>query len=84
MMMIRKIMLIFTALSLTTTTFSQKNDFGIYYGIGGEIKLVRKLEMDIYTNVRTLDNASKIEKAFREANLIKKLNKNLSEEEGNG
>jgi len=78
MMMIRKIMLIFTALSLTTTTFSQKNDFGIYYGIGGEIKLVRKLEMDIYTNVRTLDNASKIRQAFLEADLMYKLNKYLS------
>lgn len=78
MMMTKKILLLIAAFSLATAVFSQKKDFGIYYGIGGEVKLVRKLELDIVANLRTLDNASEIRQAFVESGLTYKFSKFLS------
>lgn len=78
MMMTKKILLLCAAFSVATAAFSQKNDFGIYYGIGGEVKLVRKLELDIVANLRTLDNASEIRQIFVEPGLTYKLSKFFS------
>ena len=77
-MMTKKLFLLCAAFCITITTFSQKNDFGIYYCVGGEIKLVRKLELDIVANLRTLDNASRISQIFVEPGLTYKLSKFLS------
>lgn len=77
MMMTKKLLLVFAAVTLSSAAFSQKNDFGIYYGLGGEIKLVRKLEMDISANLRTLDNASEIRQAYLEAGFTYKFSKYL-------
>lgn len=77
-MTIKKTLLIILTLSLATTTYSQKKDFGIYYGIGGEVKLARRLEMEIYSSLRTLDNASAIRQVFLETDIMYKFNKFLS------
>jgi hypothetical protein len=58
--------------------FSQNKDFGIWYGISAEHKLAKKLELDLSTNIRTFNNASKIEEAFLEGGLTYNLKKHLS------
>ena len=51
--------LIILILFLPLSVFSQKKDFGIWYGISAEHKLSKKLEIDLSTNIRTFENASK-------------------------
>jgi hypothetical protein len=77
-MMIKRlsVILIFSAFALTL--FSQKKDFGIWYGISAEHKFSKKLELDLSTCLRTFDNASKIEEGFLEAGLQYKLTDFLS------
>lgn len=77
MMMIRRLILVFTLLWATCAAFSQ-DDFGIWYNISAEHKLVKKLELDLSGSVRTFDNASKIDEAFLEAGLTYKITKFLS------
>ena len=74
----RKLISLFLFLSLTSISFSQDDDFGIWYGISVEHKLIKNLEFDLSGNVRTYQNASKIEEAFLEAGLTYKFIRNLS------
>ena len=70
--------LIIPILFLPLSVFSQKKDFGIWYGISAEHKLSKKLEIDLSTNIRTFENASKIEEAFIEGGVTYDLYKYLS------
>jgi len=70
--------LIILILFLPLSVFSQKKDFGIWYGISAEHKLSKKLVIDLSTNIRTFENASKIEEAFIEGGASFNLNKYLS------
>ncbi len=63
---------------LPLAAFSQGKDFGIWYGISAEHKLSKKLEIDLSTNIRTFENASKVEEAFIEGGFAYNLNKHLS------
>lgn len=65
-------------LLLPLAAFSQEKDFGIWYGISAEHKLSKKFEIDLSANIRTFENASKIEEAFIEGGVTYNLNKNLS------
>jgi len=75
--MIKKV-LILLIIVFPAKLFSQDTDFGIWYSINSEFKLVKKLELDLSPNVRTFNNASKIEEAFLDAGLTYKLFKYLS------
>jgi hypothetical protein len=78
MMMNKKLIVLFLFLSLASVSFSQDDDFGIWYGISAEHNLIKKLELDLSGNIRTYQNASKIDEAFLEAGLTYKVIKNLS------
>ena len=77
MMTIKKLILVFLLICTASITFSQ-DDFGIWYSVTAEKKLVKNLELDLDANVRTFNNASKIEEAFFDIGLSYKLNKYLS------
>jgi hypothetical protein len=64
-------------LFLFTAQFSvsQVNDFGIWYSATMEYKIVKNLELDFDVNLRTYDNASKIEEAFFDIGLTYKFSK---------
>lgn len=75
---IRKPLLFLTLFCLGICVYSQSDDFGLWYGISAEHKLVKKLELDLSACVRTFENASKIDEAFLEAGLTYKFNKYLA------
>jgi len=78
MMTIRKLIVPLLFLTLAPVSFSQDDDFGIWYGISAEHKLIKNLEIDLSGNIRTFQNASRIDQAFIEAGLTYKFIKNIS------
>jgi hypothetical protein len=77
-MMTKKTYLLILLLCATITSFAQDRDFGIWYRISGELKIINKLELDLSASLRTLNNASKIEEIFFNIGLTYKFNKFLS------
>ncbi len=77
MMTTKKLFLVFLLISTASISFSQ-DDFGIWYSVAAEKKLGKHLELDLDANVRTFDNALKIEETFFDIGLSYKLNKYLS------
>ncbi len=77
MMTTKKLLLCFLLICTASITFSQ-DDFGIWYSVTAEKKLVKKLGLDLDANVRTYNNASKIDEAFFDIGLTYKFNKYLS------
>lgn len=77
MMTTKRLVLLFLLICTSTISFSQ-DDFGIWYSVAAEKKLVKNLGLDLDANVRTFNNASKIEEAFFDIGLSYKLNKYLS------
>lgn len=63
---------------LTISAFSQEKDFGVWYGISAQHKLNEKFDVELSTNVRTFNNAAKIEEAFIEGGLVYNLSKRFS------
>lgn len=78
MMMIKRPFFFVALFFLGISGYSQTDDFGIWYNISGERKLVKKLELDLSACIRTFDKASKIEEAFLEAGVAYKFNKYLT------
>jgi hypothetical protein len=74
----KKSLILLILLGTSAISFSQDDDFGIWYGISAEHKLIKKLEVDISADVRTFKNASKINEAFLETGLTYKFNKYLA------
>jgi hypothetical protein len=74
----RKWYFVLFCLILPLVAFSQEKDFGLWYGVSAEHKLTKKLELDISTNIRTFNNASKIDEAFIEGGLAYSISKNFS------
>lgn len=74
----KKSFLLVLMLCIASTAFSQNDDFGIWYSVSAEKKLVKKVELDLDANLRTYENASKIEEAFFDIGLTYKFNKFLS------
>jgi hypothetical protein len=66
MMMIRRYCAILICTFLPVIAFSQEKDFGMWYGVSSEIKLSKKVDLDLSTEIRTFRNASKMEEAFLE------------------
>lgn len=77
MMMTKRILLSFLLFCASLISFSQ-DDFGIWYCVTAEKKLVRNLDLDLDVNVRTYNNASKIDEAFFDIGLTYKFSKYLS------
>jgi outer membrane protein assembly factor BamA len=77
MMTTKKLLLCFLLLCTASITFSQ-DDFGIWYSVTAEKKLVKNLDLDLDANVRTYNNASRIDEAFFDIGLTYKFNKYLS------
>ncbi len=59
------IMLLFISFSV----YAQTEDFGIWYSAGGSLALTRSLDFKIEGDIRTYQNASKIDEGFGEAGL---------------
>jgi hypothetical protein len=68
------VLLLFTAQIL----FAQEDDFGLWFQIDGDHKLVDRLELDLSGALRTYHNTSEVEEAFLEAGFTYKFNKYLS------
>lgn len=77
MMTTKKLLLFILLISASSISFAQ-DDFGIWYSVAAEKKLVKKLELNLDVNVRTYDKASKVEEAFFDIGLNYKFNKYLS------
>jgi len=80
MMMTRKWCIILFSFLLPVVASAQKKDFGIWYEFSAEHKLTKKLQVDLSTNVRTFNKASKIDEAFLEGGLDYSFSKYLSVE----
>ena len=78
MMTIKKSLWLLLLLFTLQTSFSQEDDFGMWYSATTELKLVKNLELDFDINLRTYDNASKIEEAFFDIGLTYVFSKYLS------
>jgi predicted porin len=76
-MTIKKSLLLFLMLFQASLAFSQ-DDFGIWYSVSAEKKLVKKVVLDFDANVRTYSKASKIDEAFFDIGITYKFNKYLS------
>lgn len=63
---------------LQLTVYSQEKDFGIWYGISAEHKLSGKLVIDLSADIRTFNNASKVEEVFLEGGMTYGFNKNFA------
>jgi hypothetical protein len=63
---------------LTISAFSQGKDFGIWYGISAQHKLNEKFDVELSTDIRTFNNAAKVEEAFIEGGLTYNLSKRFS------
>jgi hypothetical protein len=78
MMTIKKWSLVLSCFFLSVIAFSQEKDFGIWYGVSAEKKLNKKLELGLSSNIRTFNNASKIEESFIEGGITYNINKKFS------
>lgn len=74
---IRFLFFLFCAL-IPSVIFGQNDDFGIWYGIDVEHKLVKKLDLKLSSQIRTFNNASQVDQALIEGGLQYKLNDYLS------
>ncbi len=77
-MMIRKLFVILLSFFIPLVASSQKKDFGIWYGISVEHKLSKKLEINLSTDIRTFNNATKIEEGFLEGGVGYSIRKYLT------
>lgn len=77
-MMTRKWSIAIFLFLLPLAAFGQDKDFGIWYGISAEHKLTEKVVVDLSTNIRTFNNAAKIEEAFLEGGIAYSFSKRLA------
>ena len=78
MMMTRRSYLVVLSLFLSVIAAAQEKDFGIWYGISAEHKLTKNIEVSLSANIRTFNNAGKIEEAFLEGGAEYNFNKILA------
>lgn len=77
-MMIKRWYILIGMCVLSLTSSGQDKDFGIWYGVSAGHKLSKKLEIELSTDIRTFNNASKIEEAFVEGGITYSLMKHLA------
>jgi Protein of unknown function (DUF2490) len=76
-MTIKKLSVLLILSGSTAFAYSQA-DFGIWYGASAEHKLIGKLGLDLSGEIRTHNNASRIDEIFLEGGLSYKFNKYVS------
>jgi long-subunit fatty acid transport protein len=73
--MMNRLLLLYVLLILSSLTLTaQETDFGLWYEVNAEYDIVKGLRFDFEANVRTDQNASKIEKFYFEPGLRYKFN----------
>jgi hypothetical protein len=80
MMMIKKLLPAILLLLVPIVAVAQDEDFGIWYSAAVKVGISRKLDADVSAEIRTFENAGKIEQGFLEAGLEYKLTNFLSAE----
>jgi hypothetical protein len=78
MTMIRKILPSIFLIIIPLLGYSQTNDFGIWYCVNGEIRLVKSLYLDLSGNIRTFKDASKVDESFGEVGVTYNISKHFS------
>jgi hypothetical protein len=78
MMMIKNHLPAIFLLLLPFVAAAQENDFGIWYSANAKVGVTQKITAGISAQVRTFENAGKIEQGFLEAGLEYKLTDYLS------
>jgi len=63
---------------LSFSAYSQTDDFGIWYGAGGSLDITGSLDFKLEGDIRTINNASKIDEGFGEAGLSLQIFRFLS------
>jgi hypothetical protein len=63
---------------LAFNAFAQEKDFGIWYGASAEFEVIKKLEVNLSTCVRTFNNTARLEEAFLEGEISYKFNNYLA------
>lgn len=77
-MKVRLSILIIILLFISKRGIAQNSDFGIWYGLNGEIEITKKLAIDVSGSLRTFEKAGKVEETFIEGGISYKFNKWLS------
>jgi hypothetical protein len=78
MMIERKIICLLLFVLIAGTSYSQPDDFGIWFGLDAKHKLIKNLDVEISGCLRTFDNSSRIEQSFVEGGLEYDFTKHLS------
>lgn len=78
MMMIRRAVYIILCLLMPAALFGQKTDFGIWYEVKAEKKIIDNLRFDLEASIRTDQDASRIDKFYIEPGLRYKFNDYLA------
>ncbi len=78
MMMIRRFLVFAAAFLMPLLVAGQKTDFGVWYEVKAEKKIIDNLRFDLEASVRTDQNASNIETIYLEPGLRYKFNDYLN------
>ena len=78
MMMIRRFLFLSATLIIPYLVAGQKTDFGVWYEVKAEKKVIDHLRFDLEASVRTDQNASNIESMYLEPGLRYKFNDYLN------
>lgn len=77
-MMIRRAVYIILCLLVPAALYGQKTDYGIWYEVKAEKKIIDKLRFDLEASIRTDQDASHIDKFYLEPGLRFKFNDYLA------
>lgn len=78
MMMIKRILFLFSFLAVAGGLTAQDNDFGIWLELNGKQNITNELDLQLTTEIRTFDNTSRVRMVFLEGGLEYSLTKNIS------
>jgi hypothetical protein len=78
MMMIRNLCIVLLFFILSFATYAQRDDFGIWFGVNSEHKVLKKLDIQLAGCLRTFNNTSRVEQVFLELGVQYKINKYIS------
>ena len=78
LMNINRYLLLLVFSLIPALVLGQADDFGIWYGINAEHKLIKKLDLKLSSDLRTFDNASRVDQGFIEGGLAYKISDFLS------
>lgn len=77
-MKIRLLLVLLFAFILLQAGYSQRTDFGIWYGLNANYSITKKIELDLSGSLRTYSDARQFEQYYFEGGISYKFNKYLS------